>query len=211
MRFQDRKDAGEQLAHKLDEYRGLDVVVFALPRGGVVVGYEIAQYLGAPLDLIIVRKVGHPQNPDYAICAVADDGHVLCNEREINSIDRHWLEHRLNNEKTEAMRWRQLYLNNRQHPAVEDKIVVLVDDGISTGLTFLLAVEELKHYQPKVIIAAVPIASEEVSDAIRSEADELVVLNIPFDYEGQIGAYYDEFYSVTDDEVVRLMQRAPQK
>ncbi len=214
MRFADRHDAGRRLAAVvLAKYRGSDVVVYALPRGGVVTGFEIARSLGAPLDLIITRKIGHPLQPEYAIAAVGEDGSMLGTERELEAIDAHWLEEEKKRQQKEIKRRHEVYLGGREAIPAEGKIAILVDDGIATGLTMRVGILELKHRHPKKIIVAVPVAPASTADLIRSEADELVALDIPADgeYLGAVGAYYDDFQQVEDEEVISLINRCEQE
>ena len=110
MRFRDRTEAGKKLAEALLKYKDADAIVYALPRGGVVVGYEIARRLGAPLDIVVTRKIGHPSNPEYAVCAVAEDGHMVCNDEERLVLDKKWLESAVERERKEAKRRRETYL-----------------------------------------------------------------------------------------------------
>ncbi len=133
MIFKDRVDAGRKLAEALAFYQREDVVIYALPRGGVVLGAEIARRFAAPLDLIIVRKVGHPTSPEYAIAAVAEDGHTVVNPLEVDSVDREWFEENVRIERREARRRRELY--TRGHPSVSatGKVAIIVDDGLATG------------------------------------------------------------------------------
>jgi putative phosphoribosyl transferase len=207
MHFNDREDAGRRLREALSGYRGDDIVVFALPRGGVVLGYEIAEGLGAPLDLVITRKIGYPGNEECAVCAVAEDGDMICDSSGVSMIDRDWLRSQAEKEREEAVRRRQVYLRGRAPLAVEGKTAIIVDDGVATGLTIILAIKELKHRNPKKIVVAVPVASEQAAEIIRREADELVALNIPA-YFAAVGAYYNYFPQLTDAEVVRLMEKA---
>jgi putative phosphoribosyl transferase len=207
MRFNDREDAGRRLREALSGYRGEDIVVFALPRGGVVLGYEIAEGLGAPLDLVITRKIGYPGNEECAVCAVAEDGDMICDSSGVSMVDRDWLNSQAEKEREEAVRRRQVYLRGRAPLAVEGKTAIIVDDGVATGLTIILAIKELKHRNPKKIVVAVPVASEQAAEIIRQEADELVALDIPA-YFAAVGAYYNYFPQLTDAEVVRLMEKA---
>ena len=205
MRFKDRVDAGQKLAAALEKYKREDVVVYAIPRGGVVLGYEIAKQLEAPLDLVIPRKVGHPLSPEYAVCVVAEDGEMLCNEAEAAMVDKKWLQAAAEKERKEAQRRRQVYLGGRPPLSPQDKIAILVDDGVATGLTFLLAIRQLRRLHPKQVVAAIPVAPQETAQLLRAEADELVVLHAPRMYLGAVGAYYDEFEQVEDEEVIKLL------
>lgn len=206
MRFKDRVDAGKKLAEALKSYKGQDIVVFALPRGGVVLGFEIARSLHAPMDLVISRKIGYPGNEECAACAVAEDGHMICDRGALSMIDPEWLRAQAEKERHEAKRRREVYLQGREPLAVEGKTAIIVDDGVATGLTLMLAIEELKHRNPKRIVVAVPVVPPETAEKIRDEVDELVAVDIPDFYLGAVGAYYDKFPQLTDEEVIRLME-----
>jgi predicted phosphoribosyltransferase len=203
--FEDRTDAGRKLALALIGYKGEPVVVYALPRGGVVLGVEVARSLEAPLDLIVVRKIGHPFQPEYAIGAIAEDGDVVTNPDEIGGLDNRWFQHAAANELKEARRRRTLYLGVRPPVAVNDKIAIIIDDGLATGLTMQAAVHEIRKRGPRKIIVAVPVAAAEAADKLRPEVDDLVVLHIPR-WLGAIGAFYERFDQVGDDEVMALMK-----
>lgn len=207
MRFKDREDAGRRLAEALSGYKGDETVIYALPRGGVVLGYEIARILRAPLDLVITRKIGYPGNEECAVCAVAEDGDMICDSSGVSMVDPEWLKAQAEKERVEAMRRRQVYLKGRAPLAVEDKTAIIVDDGVATGLTIILAIRELKHRGPKKIVVAVPVASEQAAEMIRQEADELIALDIP-SYFAAVGAYYDSFPQLADEEVIGLMEQA---
>lgn len=207
MHFKDREDAGRRLAEALSGYRGGDTVVYALPRGGVVLGYEIARILRAPLDLIITRKIGYPGNEECAVCAVAEDGDMICDSSGVSMVDPEWLKAQAEKERLEAVRRRQAYLKGRAPLAVDGKTAIIIDDGVATGLTIILAIRELKHREPKKIVVAVPVASEQAAEMIRQEADELVALDIPA-YFAAVGAYYDSFPQLTDEEVISLMEQS---
>jgi predicted phosphoribosyltransferase len=205
MRFKDRVDAGRRLAEALENYRGKDVVVYALPRGGVVLGYEIARALSAPLDLIITRKIGYPGNPECALCAISEEGGMICERSGISLISDDWLKSEAQKEMKEAKRRRETYLAGRQPLPAADKVAIVVDDGAATGLTLLLAVQVLRDRHPRKIMVAVPVASEDAVEKLREVADELVVLEVPPYFEA-VGAYYQQFPQLTDDEVIDLMR-----
>ncbi len=208
MRFRDRVEAGQLLAESLRNYEGKEVVVYALPRGGVILGFEIAKALGAPLDLIITRKIGHPFNPEYAICAVAEDGHLVCNEAERAGTDPEWFRKEVEKEKEEAKRRRETYLRKRETPAARGKTAIVIDDGIATGLTLKLAIQELKHKEPAKIVVAVPVAPRDAAEEIQKEVDEFVALDVPMVYLGAVGAYYNDFREVSDSEVIAMLEAA---
>jgi predicted phosphoribosyltransferase len=204
MIFRDRADAGRKLANVLRRYRGRNVIVYALPRGGVVLGVQVAELLGAPLDLIIVRKIGHPANPEFAIAAVADDGHIEKNEAETQAVDRRWFNDACRIQQAEACRRRDLYLAGRTPVKADGKIAVLVDDGLATGLTMALAIREVRERHASKVIVAVPVAPPETVEELRDLVDDIVVLDTPPEFVA-IGAFYLDFPQLTDEEVVNLM------
>lgn len=208
MHFTDRVSAGKLLAKALKTYRGKDVVVYALPRGGVVTGLEIAKYLHAPLELIIARKIGHPYQSEYAIAATSENGDVVGSKEKIESVDTVWFEQEIKKQRKEAKRRREVYLAGRDTIAIKGKTAILVDDGIATGLTMRAGIQELKHRHPKKIVVAVPIIPESTADILKKEVDEVVALAIPSDdiFLGAVGAYYDDFSQVSDEEVIAILQ-----
>ncbi|HEU4335134.1 MAG TPA: phosphoribosyltransferase family protein [Candidatus Eisenbacteria bacterium] len=207
MYFANRADAGRLLAKRLAHLKGQDVVVFALPRGGVATAAEIARSLDAPLDLVIARKIGHPRSPEYAIAAIAEDGHMIGSEEELAMVDQSWLEREKERQRREARRRRIAYLGARAPLSAEGKVAILVDDGVATGLTLRVGIEELRHRGPKRLVVAVPVIPSSTAALVRAAADELVALEIPGDrlYLGAVGAYYDDFSPVEDEDVVALM------
>jgi len=202
--FADREDAGKQLAEKLARYKSEDAVVLALPRGGVAVGYEIAQALKLPFDIVVVRKIGPPGNPEYAVCAVDEKGTRLCNEGEARKVDEKWLAEETERQRQEAVRRIKKYRGNRAPAALQGKTVIIVDDGIATGLTMRLAVAAIKKQHPQKIIVAVPVAPLDAMRELRKEA-EVVVLEPPEEFMGAVGAHYKNFPQVEDEEVIRLL------
>ena len=204
--FLDRTDAGRKLAQALKAYKGQPLVVYALPRGGVVLGVEVARALQAPLDLIVVRKIGHPLEPEYAIGAVAEDGYVVTNPDETATLDERWLERASSAELKEAQRRRIIFLRDRSPVPVRDKIAIIVDDGLATGLTMQAAIHEIRKRRPRKVVVAVPVAAAETADKLRAEVDDLVILHIPEGWFGAIGSFYQRFDQVSDDEVVALMK-----
>jgi len=208
VRFSDRKEAGRKLAAELGGYRGDDVVVYALPRGGVVLGYEISRALHVPLDLIITRKIGHPYNPEYAIGAITEEGEALYEERERVEADQDWLKKAAEKERREALRRRRVYLNGRKRTSAQGKRAIVVDDGVATGLTLRAALLSLRKDKPKELIVAIPVAPHDVVQVLRNEADTVVVLEDAKEYLGAVGAYYDEFPQVSDEEVVHFLRQS---
>lgn len=208
MRFHDRIDAGRQLVQALADYRGQDVVVYALPRGGVVLGAEVARALQAPLDVIIARKIGHPSNPEYAVCAIAEAGSPVCNEVERAHLDPHWFDDAVAQQRREIERRRAWYRQGQASTSATGKIAIVVDDGIATGLTMSAAVQAVREQHPRQIVVAVPVAPAETAARLRQEGATVVALEIPMFFLGAVGAYYDDFAQVSDEEVVRLLQQA---
>lgn len=205
MLFHDRYDAGRRLAEKLEAYRGQNVEVFALPRGGVPLGAAIAGSLNVPLNLIITKKIGHPHNPEYAVGAVSEMGSVVYNQDEISEISPLWLEQEIKNLREEINRRRSVYLPGRCPTDLGGKTVVIVDDGIATGYTMAAAIEDLKKTKPTKIVVAIPVVPEEIALRIAGSVDELVALRIEKFYLGAVGSYYEDFNQLQDEEVIALL------
>lgn len=205
MLFHDRYDAGKRLAEKLEAYRGQNVEVFALPRGGVPLGAEIAGSLKVPLNLIITKKIGHPHNPEYAVGAVSEMGSVVYNQDEISEISPLWLEQEIKNLREEINRRRSVYLPGRCPTDLGGKTVVIVDDGIATGYTMAAAIEDLKKTKPTKIVVAIPVVPGEIALRIAGSVDELVSLRIEKFYLGAVGSYYENFSQLQDAEVIALL------
>lgn len=207
MHFKDRKEAGKMLADALAEYKGDDTVVYALPRGGVVLGVAVASKLDAPLDLVVPRKIGHPDQPEYGVCAVTEDGHLVCSKQEISRLDPTWLTAEVQKQQAEAKRRFHEYLADRTMVQAEGKTAIVVDDGVATGLTMLAAIEEIKDRGPSKVVLAAPVIPSDVADRLKRYVDELVALDIPAVYLGAVGAYYDNFDQVEDKEVTKLLKK----
>lgn len=210
MRFKDRVSAGQKLAAALLKHELKQPVVFALPRGGVPVAYEVAAALKAPLDLVLVRKIGVPWQPELAAGAVADsEQNLFLNEDVLNGVG---LSHAqvvqaAKAEMQEIERRRKLYLKDRAPIDVKGRDVVVVDDGIATGATVRAAVMALKRRGPARVIVATPVAPPETVAELKREADDVVCLSAPEGFFA-ISAYYDSFHQLSDDEVVALLGKA---
>lgn len=204
--FTNRVEVGQLLARKLETYRGTPAVVLALPRGGVVVGERIARALDLPLDIVAVRKIGHPHHPEYAIGAVDESGGMVMNERESLAVDQAWLKLEIERERKEALRRASVYRGERGPLHLEGKVAIIADDGIATGLTMQLAVEAARKRGAKKIVIAVPVAPREAVAELKRTGADVVVLEPPEEFLGAVGAHYIEFAQVRDDEVIRLMQ-----
>jgi putative phosphoribosyl transferase len=212
MPFKDRVEAGRRLALALRKFEGQEVVVLALPRGGVPVAEQIAAALHAPLDLILVRKIGVPAQPELAMGAVVDgaDPHVVRNEDVIRRCDVSEQEFAVirDRELLEIERRRQKYLGNRTRAAIAEHVVIVVDDGIATGATIRAALQAVRPRGPKRLVLAVPVAPTSTLGELRDEADEIICLE---DYEafGAIGFYYRDFRQIDDQEVIDILARFP--
>jgi len=211
MHFRDRKEAGRKLAGALSQYKDADTVVYALPRGGVVLGAEVASALKAPLGLVISRKVGHPEQPEYGVCAVTDKGHLVCSRREIARLDAAWLTTAVQKEQAEAKRRRRAYQADRASTPAEGKTAIIVDDGVATGLTMLAAVEDVKNQEPKRVVLASPVIPKDLAGRLERYVDEVVTLDTPAVYMGAVGAYYDNFEQVEDKEVKDVLKKVKSK
>jgi len=205
--FLDRSDAGRKLAEALAPYQEQDVVVYGVPRGGVIVAAGIARFLGAPLDLVITRKIGHPISPEYAIAAVGEDGNAFTNPVELEAVDKQLFEQQVLTEQREACRRRELYTRGRSPANAAGKAAIIVDDGLATGLTMFAAVEDVRRKGPRRVVVAVPVAPSETIRRLRLVADEVVVLYAP-QYFGSIGSFYSHFDQVTDTEVMKELRES---
>jgi predicted phosphoribosyltransferase len=205
-RYADRREAGRALGDALQGLKGRDLVVCALPRGGVVVGAEVARALEAPLELVIPRKVGHPFNPEYAVCAVTETGEPVCQPEEVELLPPGWLQAAIARARLEAAARRRLYRGERPPRPLEGKTVVLVDDGVATGLTMLAALREVRQGRPERVVVAVPVAPASTVRRLAEEADEVVALQIPEPFMGAVGYYYRDFSPVDDEEVLELLE-----
>jgi predicted phosphoribosyltransferase len=212
MFFHDRFDAGRQLAAHLDQYSGRsDVIVLALPRGGVPVGYEVARALGAPLDVFLVRKLGVPGREELAMGAIASGGLRVVNEDVVSELripDR-WLDAVAARELAELRRREEAYRDGRPAPDVRGKVGILVDDGLATGASMRAAVGALKKMGPARVVVAVPVGAAQTCQELEQIADEVVCAEAPDPFYA-VGTWYRDFDQTTDDEVRELLARANQ-
>lgn len=211
MFFQDRRDAGRQLAGRLMGYRHDNSIVLALPRGGAVVGFEVAKALRAPLEVLVVRKLAAPAYPEYAIGAIAPGDikvldrramHMLgLSEEEVKRIEEA--------ERGELKRRIELYRGNRPMFYVRGRTAIIVDDGLATGMTANAAIQAVRRLHPKQVVLAVPVCSLDAAETLRQEVDALVCIATAVDF-GAVGQWYAHFEQTTDEEVINLMQQAQQ-
>jgi predicted phosphoribosyltransferase len=209
-RFQDRREAGRLLAEKLGAYANRpDVLVLALPRGGVPVAYEVARALRAPLDVFIVRKLGVPGYEELAMGAVATGGVRVLNDELVRalSIPDYVIDAITAWEREELARRERLYRGDRPPPDVQGRTAILVDDGLATGATMHAAIAALRQQQPARIVVAVPTGSPQTCDALRAEVDDVICAITPEPFHS-VGLWYKDFSQTTDDEVRELLARA---
>ena len=214
MTFDNRKDAGRKLAAALAGYKDQNPVVLALPRGGVPVAAEVAAALGAPLDLILVRKIGVPFQPELAMGAVTDGGApvIVRNEDVIRmaGVSEEEFKAVCDRELAEIERRRRRYLGDRAAVDVKGRPAIVIDDGIATGATTRAALRAMRMRNPSSLVLAVPVAPTDSLVALRREVDELVCLE-NYDNFGAIGFYYSDFRQVADEEVIEILARFPER
>ena len=214
MTFRDRSDAGRRLARALSAYRGRNAVVLALPRGGVPVAAEVAEALDAPLDLILVRKIGVPFQPELAMGAVVDGAApiIVRNQEviELSGTTADEFEAVCAKELVEIERRRKFYLGERTRAPITGQVIIVVDDGIATGATTRAALKAIRNRKPKELVLAVPVAPPDTIERLRGEVDALICLETPESF-GAIGCFYQDFRQVGDEEVVQILKRFPVK
>jgi len=206
--FRDRQEAGEQLAAALRPYRERQPYMLAIPRGGVVVGYVVARELGAPLDVIVPRKLRAPGNPELAIGAVAHDGTLYLDQALVSSlrVDEEYLRQEASEQTEEIRRRMHLYRGDRPLPDLMARTAIVVDDGIATGATMIAALRAVRAMRPERVVAAIPVAPPDGAQRLGGEADEVLCLHRPGMFYA-VGQFYDDFAQTTDDEVIAFLRR----
>jgi putative phosphoribosyl transferase len=213
MIFKNRADAGRKLAARLTRYADReDVLVLALPRGGVPVAYEVAKELKAPLDVFLVRKLGVPGHEELAMGAIASGGVRVVNQELVNylGIPDEVIDAIAAVEQRELERRAVAYRDDRPPPEIKDRVVILIDDGLATGSTMRAAIASLRLQKPRRIVVAVPVSSPEACDEFRGEVDEIVCAVTPQHFQG-VGLWYEDFSQTSDEEVRELLKRAAQQ
>ncbi len=207
MIFRDREQAGQQLASSLEKYRDKNPLILGIPRGGVVVAYQVAKVLKAQLDVIVARKLGAPSQPEFAIGAIAPNGIRVLNKESVHyfGLSKQDIENLVARQQQEMERRIQLYRSGREDLDVEDRIVIVIDDGLATGLTAIAAVRSVKKGGAKQIILAVPVCAADTFRNMQQEADEVICLSVP-EYFDAVGRFYQDFPQTTDDEVITLLK-----
>lgn len=203
--FENRQEAGRLLAEKLKKYAGKNSYVLAVPRGGVVVGYEVAKRLKLPLDILVVRKIGHPFDPELAIGAVAEGViEVLDDEIDVSGISPKEIRDVVDKERLEVKRRQHLYRDDRPLADMAGKTVLIIDDGLATGYTAIAAVDSARRLHPSRLVFSVPVCAEDSIIKIKNKVDDFVCLLSTPDLRA-VGEYYLNFNQVTDDQVVSLL------
>jgi putative phosphoribosyl transferase len=206
--FRDRVDAGRQLAKCLEHYREADAVVLGVPRGGVVTAAEVSRVLDLPMDVVVARKIGAPGNEEFAVGAIDEDGEVVRNPDV--RVPESYLQRACREQRDEIARRLVAYREGRAELRLEGRLVIVVDDGIATGLTALSAVRFVRRRGAARVVLAVPVISREASVTLSGEVDELVAVEIPHAFYA-VGAFYEYFPQTGDDEVKVLLGGAAER
>lgn len=210
MLFRDRIEAGQRLAIALKEYKDAqNVIIIALPRGGVVVGYEAAQALHLPLDIVCPRKIGAPFNPEFAIGAITETGEGIFSEEIVTElgVSQEYLTEATERERKEAL-WRlNHYRKNRPSRALKGKKVIIVDDGLATGSTMRAAIKTVRAEEAEEVIMAIPVAPPDTLRRLEKEVDRSICLAVPSSFFA-VGQFYDQFGQTTDEEVIALLEKS---
>lgn len=212
MIFRDREEAAWRLGNALLPYRGENVYVLAIPRGGVVVGAGVARVLGAPLDVIVPRKLRSPYNPELAIGAVAHDGTVYLDVSlgEIMGVDEAYLQQEVQYQRQEIARRLAAYRGGGEYPSMDGRTAIVVDDGIATGSTMIAALRAVRKMPGNQVVVAIPVAPAEGLHRLRPEADQVVCLYTPPVFYA-VGQFYEDFTQTTDEEVMALLRDAAER
>lgn len=204
--FADRKEAALLLAKALEKYKGKKVIVLGIPRGGAETAYYVASFLNAELSLLIVRKLGHPYDPEYAFGAMAEDGTVYYNPFAELKISQEAIDTVEEQQQKEIERRKQILRKGQPLPAIKNKTVIIVDDGIATGATIFAAIKMCKNKGAGKIVIAAPVASERIEKELLKEADEVVILETP-GLLYAVSRAYESFYNLTDQQALAFMER----
>ena len=209
--FKDRSEAGQALAKALENFRDDNPIILALPRGGLPLGYEVAKALHAPLDIVLVRKIGTPASPELAAGAVVDgdDPQLVLNENiiEMYNISPEYIEEQKVQKLKEIEHRREMYRSGRPPLSIEGRTIIVIDDGIATGATVRAALKGLRKKNPKKLVLAIPVAPAEILPELDQEIDEVICLQAPSPFYA-VGGYYQDFTPVEDQEAIEFLERA---
>lgn len=205
MFFRNRRDAGNQLAEKLTVNQPENTVVLALPRGGVPLAIEISKRHSIPFDVVHAKKIVHPLQREFAIGAIAEKGEPILNT-EVD-VEQTWIDQEVHRVREEIARRRDLYDTFLKQEPLEEKEIILVDDGIATGMTMFAAIEAIKNQQPNKITVAVPIIPEDTYNHLKTLVDDIIYIEVPEQFLGAVGAYYQQFPQISDEEIPTMIKR----
>ena len=210
--FNDRVEAGKKLAKALEDFKGKNAIILAIPRGGVVVGFEIASELELPLDVIIPRKVGAPNNPELAIGAIAEDGTIILDNSLVTylGVSESFIREESARQREEIKRRLKVYRPNEPSPNVKGLDVILVDDGIATGSTMKAALASVKNQGAKTVTVAVPVGPPSTIEELKEQADKVISLKTPEFFQA-IGRFYLDYNQTSDEEVIELLRLSIRK
>ncbi len=206
--YQNRRDAGNLLADTLQTFHCMEAVVFGLPRGGVVTAAQVAKQLRLPLGVVQVSKIGHPLGPEYAIGAVAEENSVVYDRRQLIGIDPDWLDAAVAHARSTIRARQDYYRDAYVEPMVSNKTIIIVDDGMATGLTMQAACKAIKRHGAERLVVAVPVASLQAYKKVRHQADTVIVLEDPENFGGSVGLHYASFEQIDDNEVKELLRKS---
>lgn len=204
--FTDRKDAAVQLAKALEKYKDKDAVVLGIPRGGAVTAYYVATHLNAQFSLLVSRKLGHPFNPEYAVGALAEDGTIHLNANALLEVTQSDIDTAVAQQKQEIKRRIKILRKGEPLPAIKNKIVIIVDDGIATGATIFAAIKMCKNQGAAKLIVGAPVSGIDKIDQLKKMVDEVVILET-LDFFYAVSQAYESFFTVTDDEALELLEK----
>ena len=207
MTFKNRVEAGKKLAEALMGFRGKDVIVLGIPRGGVVVANEVAKVLGAPMDIVVTRKIEAPGEPEFALGAVTQEGDVIMDRQAAESLgaSREYLDDQIRKKREEVNDRMRRLRGNAPYPRLEGRVVLIVDDGIATGSSVEAAVMSVKKRKPREVVVAVPVAPRDAVETLAEDGTEVVSLETPGSFLA-IGEFYTDFGQVEDMEVMRILE-----
>jgi predicted phosphoribosyltransferase len=204
MMFHDRTHAAFLLAHDLKKYQRADATILAIPRGGVPIGYTIAHQLSLPLEVVLVKKIGHPGNPEYAIGSVSSTELMLT---DTEGISDEYIKSEIKRLRKLMKQKYTLYMDGRTATDLYGKVAILVDDGLATGNTMLACIEHVRKSKPQKIVVAVPVSSNSAYRKVKDQADELICLFTSADFYA-VGQFYENFSEVSDETVTQLIEKA---
>ena len=204
--FRDRKDAGEQLAAALEKYKNQNPLVIGIPRGGVETAYYVAKYLNAELTLIVTRKLGYPEDPEFAFGALAEDGSMYLSKMATVNLSEEARNEVIEKQKVEILRRIQKLRGGKPLPEIKGRTVIIVDDGIATGATLFATVMLCQNKKAGKIVVAAPVSGYEMLETLAEKVDDVVILENPYDYHA-VSQVYDHFYTLTDEEALEFLEK----